>query len=174
MNYFELFGLPVSFFVDLALLKSEYHKLSFEFHPDFHAAGSSYTEDQILIKSAEINRAFQTLSNDDKRLAYVLELTDAMPEEGKAQIPQEFLMEMMDYNEQLMELQFDPSEEAKAEFLKNLNELEKSLYSEVEQDLQNFNFQDISTDSLKKIAEFYLKKKYLLRLKQNLINFAPQ
>lgn len=174
MNYFELFEFPVSFFVDQAVLKSEYHKLSFEFHPDFHVAGSSYTEDQILLKSTEINRAFQTLSNEDKRLAYVLELTHAMPEEGKAQIPQEFLMEMMDYNEQLMELQFDPNEDAKTEFLNKLNELENSMYSEVEQDMKNFDIQDISADSLKKIAEFYLKKKYLLRLKQNLINFAPQ
>ncbi|GAB1397682.1 hypothetical protein MASR1M65_24620 [Saprospiraceae bacterium] len=107
MNYFELFEIPVSFFPDREEIKKRYHQLSFKYHPDFHTIDSEYDESEILEKSAEINQAYQSLTDEDKCLAYILKMCDALPEEGKATVPQDFLMDMMDINEEVMDLQLD-------------------------------------------------------------------
>ncbi len=173
MNYFELFEIPVGFFPDLSDVKKKYHQLSFKFHPDFHSSGSDFSEAEILDKSVEINEAYQTLVDEDKRQAYILKLVNALPEEGQATVPQMFLMEMMDVNEQLMELQLEPDQEKKDQLIFRIDQIENDIFLEVKPDLEAFSLGTTDQKGLKKITDFYLKRKYLLRLKQNLFIFAP-
>ncbi|GAB1397683.1 hypothetical protein MASR1M65_24630 [Saprospiraceae bacterium] len=53
-----------------------------------------------------------------------------------------------------------------------IKNLESELFDEIYPVMQSFDFQIQNDSALKKITDFYLKKKYLLRLKQNLLNFA--
>ena len=52
------------------------------------------------------------MRDPDLRMRYILELEGSLGEEGQNQIPQDFLMEMMEINEALMELEFDFEESA--------------------------------------------------------------
>ena len=167
MNYFELFGIPVSFNPNLQELKKKYYKLSFTHHPDHQA-----DQENALEKSSELNKAYNTLINENARFAYILTLHDAMPDEGKAQLPQDFLMEMMDLNENLMDLQMDPDQD-KIKSLKNeVEQIESTLKKEIESIIRSYDPNTISNEEMKALVDYYMKHKYLLRIKQNLLTFA--
>lgn len=172
MNYFDLFELPISFKPDLSLLKKNYYKLSFKHHPDHQLSDNISDTDKILDMSSLINKAYNTLLDENKCFEYILRIHDVLPEEGKAQIPQEFLIEMMDFNEQLMELEFNHDKEKIASLSLEADEYESKLYKSIEPVIKDYSFSSISKDSLQKLVDFYLKKKYLLRIKQNLLRFA--
>ena len=174
MNYFELFEVPVSFFPDLAEIRKKYHQLSFKFHPDFHSVGSAYTENEVLEKSTEINEAYQTLLDHDKLLSYILDLYNALPQEGQAKVPQDFLLDMMDINESLMELELDFDPERYKQVLNALEMLEKELLAAIQPVLETYPNSPNPAADLRAVLEFFLKKRYLLRIRENLSKFAPQ
>ena len=107
MNYFEFFEIPISFKVDEAALKRIFYANSKKYHPDFYTLESEEKQAEILELSTLNNQAYKTLSDFDKRMKYILDLKEILAEEGQNQLPQSFLMEMMDINEVLMELEFD-------------------------------------------------------------------
>lgn len=108
MNYFELYEFPVSFNLDAVLLKKKFYDLSKHYHPDFYANESEEKQLEILELSTQINKAYQVLADLQKRIEYVLTLNQLLSDEGKYQLPQDFLMEMMEVNEALMELDLEP------------------------------------------------------------------
>ncbi|HMG16271.1 MAG TPA: Fe-S protein assembly co-chaperone HscB, partial [Saprospiraceae bacterium] len=169
MNYFELFGLIPSFKPDLARLKKSYYKLSFQFHPDHQASTDHIDQDELLAQFSYLNKAYNTLKDENKLFEYILQLHDVMPEEGKAQIPQEFLMEMMDLNEELMELEFETDIEKVRLLTLQVESLGESLYKQIENIINEYEMETITIDSLNKLVDYYMKKKYLLRIKQNLL-----
>jgi molecular chaperone HscB len=63
-DYFELFGLPRQFEVDMAALNAAYFKLQQEYHPD--------KSPDFAAKSAVINDAYKTLKNRLKRAEYMV------------------------------------------------------------------------------------------------------
>ena len=63
MDYFELFGLPHHFEVNIAALNTAYFKLQQEYHPDKNI--------DFAEKSALINNAYKTLKNRLKRAEYM-------------------------------------------------------------------------------------------------------
>ena len=101
MNYFEFYDIPISFKIDAAALKRTFYRLSKKYHPDFFTQESEEKQAEILQLSSLNNEAYQTLSNFDRRMKYVLDLKGVLAEEGQNQIPQAFLMEMMEINEGL-------------------------------------------------------------------------
>ena len=58
MNYFELFGLPVSFTVDKKQLNESYVALQKKFHPDF------YTQSNEAEQSEAPSRDIGPIKND--------------------------------------------------------------------------------------------------------------
>ena len=76
-----------------------------------------------------------------------------MEEEEKYQLPPEFLMEMMELNENL-------SENSTAK----INEQEKALYAEVAPIIESYDDTGTTTADLLKVKEYYYKKKYLQRI----------
>src|SRR6201986_1790267 len=105
MNYFEFYGIQESFTPDAALLKKKFYELSKQYHPDFYANEDDAKQQEILELSTLNNKAYQTLSDPYKRLEYILKLHDLLNEGAKPQLPSDFLMEMMDINERLMEVE---------------------------------------------------------------------
>src|SRR3954465_1886237 len=104
INYFDFYALPESFNPDAGLLKKKFYELSKQYHPDFYANESEEKQQEILELSTINNKAYQTLSDPVKRLEYILRQHDLVSEGAKPQLPANFLMEMMDINERLMEV----------------------------------------------------------------------
>jgi molecular chaperone HscB len=172
MNYFEFFKIPVSFNLNEAELKKAFYSNSKKFHPDFFTLESKEKQMEVLELSTLNNNAFKTLSNFDKRMKYILELKEVLGEEGKNKIPQEFLMEMMEINENLMELEFDFDKNNFDKIQNSLKKLESILLEEVNPYIENYNDAAPKEVELDAIKNYFLKKRYLLRIKENLNTFA--
>ena len=172
INYFEFFGIAIHPLIDEKALRKKFLTNSKALHPDFHATAIAEIQDRVLEQSTFNNEAYKVLSDFDQRLKHLLELKGVLNEEGKNTIPQEFLMEMMDINEGIMELKFDPSEELMQSTKNNIQQLENELQKSVQNILENYEDQHATESSLKQLGEFYLKRRYLLRIRKNLSSFA--
>ena len=172
MTFFELYELSIRFVLDENALKRKFYQLSKEYHPDFYTLESEEKQQEILELSTLTNEGYQVLSDADKRMKYILTLKNILDEEGKAKIPQEFLMEMMDVNEALMELEFDFDETQFTQLKNTLHEKENALYETIRPILENYEDGETPNSELHKIKEFYYKRRYILRIKENLDKFA--
>jgi molecular chaperone HscB len=173
MNYFKFFQLPVSFFPDEAELKKRFLQNSKRFHPDFFTLEPPEKQAEILELSTFNNQAFQTLSDFDKRVKYILNLEGVLKEEGENEISPHFLMEMMEINEVLMELEFD-FDKAVWEKIKNqVHQLEQELFNSVKPLMEKYRLSSTVPEDLEAIKDFFLKRKYLWRINGNLDKFAP-
>jgi len=173
MNYFEFYEIPVSFAVDVEALQKRFYALSKEFHPDFYTLESEEKQAEILRLSTLNNEAYETLRNPDRRMKYVLTLREALGEEGSNKLPPDFLMEMMNLNEGLMELEFDPDPTAVANIREQLEKKEAALQEEVTPLLDRFDANPATNEGLDGVVDYYLKKRYLLRIRENLGKFVP-
>lgn len=173
MNHFELFELPISFYLDEKELRRRFLQKSKKFHPDFYTTDSEEKQQEVLEFSTQINSAYKTLSDFNERMAYVLNEKGLLGEEGKNDIPQDFLMEVMEIQETIMELEFDFSETAYQNANLLVNKLEEDLRLSIEPILNSYDDAETNEVELKKVKDFYLKKKYLWRIRENLNRFAP-
>jgi len=172
MNYFEFYKIPVSFSVDAEALRKRFYALSKEYHPDFYTLESEEKQAEILRLSTLNNEAYEILRDSDRRMKYVLTLREALGEEGSNKLPPDFLMEMMDLNEGLMELEFDPDPTAVANIREQLEKKEADLQQEVTPLLDRFDVDPTTNEGLDGVEDYYLKKRYLLRIRENLGKFA--
>lgn len=173
-NYFEFYGLPVALNTDSATVRRIYLENSRKYHPDFHTLSSEAEQDQSLELSTLNNEAFKTLSDPDRRLQYVLQLKGLLAgESANATLPPEFLMEMMEVNEKIMELEFDPNPALYQAALDDINHLESSIKEEVGPILETWTSASGTDGELLKAKDYFLKKRYFLRVKENLSKFAP-
>lgn len=174
MNYFEFFELPIAFKIDEALLKQRFYENSKKYHPDFFTLESEDKQAEILELSTLNNQAYRTLSDFDKRMEYILTLKGVLAEEGKNEIPKDFLMEMMDINESLMELEFEFDEAKYQHILQEIENQEHTIYTETASVIENYEDEKTSSQELSIVKEYFLKKKYLLRIRENVSKFATQ
>lgn len=178
-NYFEFYDLPVSFLLEESNLKKQFLRNSKKYHPDFYTLESAEKQAEILALSTFNNEAYQTLANFDARLAYILRLKNVLSDEAKGNetLPQDFLMDMMELNEQLMELSFDFDKNIYEKVLNDVNNLQTKLYDENKTFFEKYSEAtppQYQAEILKKIKNFYLKMRYLLRIREKLLIFAPQ
>ena len=176
MTYFEFYGIPVSFQVDEPALRRIFYQNSKKYHPDFHTLADEKQQAEMLELSSLNNEAYQTLSDPDRRMRYILGINGLLSDDGedKQTMPRDFLTEMMDINESLMELEFDFDPERYAAALSAAETLENDLNDGIRPVLENYpNNPDPAAD-LRAVLEYYLKKRYLLRIRENLSTFAPR
>ncbi|MEM1358885.1 MAG: Fe-S protein assembly co-chaperone HscB [Bacteroidota bacterium] len=164
-NYFEFFQLPVAPTVDQAALKRQFYLNSKRFHPDFHTLGTESAREEALEMSTLNNQAYKVLADDDLRLRHLLELKDALGEEGSNTVPQDFLMEIMEVNEALMELEFDEDSAKREKVEKLISSLETDLDRSMTELINHYDNATVSSAELEQLKDYYLKKRYLLRLK---------
>ncbi|QIL41067.1 Fe-S protein assembly co-chaperone HscB [Pedobacter sp. HDW13] len=170
-DYFEFYGLPIQFNPDQQEVKAKFYAFSKQYHPDFYANESEEKQEEVLALSTLNNKAYQTLSNAKKRLKYVLELKGVVETDEGYQLPQSFLMEMMDINEALMDLQFEPDAEKLAEVNSNITSVEKELKTEL-QDLMNHFDSNPATASevlFASIKDNFYRQKYIDRIRERLV-----
>jgi len=173
MNYFEFYGMPEAFALDGGVIKKKFYELSKLYHPDFYANESEERQQEILELSTLNNKAYQTLSNPAKRLEYILRLHNLVSEGAKPQLPSNFLMEMMDINERLMEV--DDAAEL-ASITGEVLAIEGDMNEKLESLTAGYtHLDDTAKESrLTDIADIYYRQKYLLRIKESLDTFASR
>ena len=167
-DYFSFFDLRPSPRIDQAALKKAYYANSKEFHPDFHTLEDESRKNEVLEKSTLNNEAYRTLTDDDQRLRHLLELRGVLEEEGKNEVPQTFLMEIMEVNEALMELEFedDPAVRQKVEGL--IDQLESDLDRHVAAIMNDYDHERVTAAELNQLKDYYLKRRYLMRLREKM------
>ena len=149
MNYFEFYGLPESFSIDEAALKKKFYALSKKYHPDFYANEDEAKQQEILELSTINNKAYNVLSNANKRMEYVLQQHNLLAEGDKYQLAPDFLMEMMELNEDLS-----------SQSAKQIEALCTTLHNEVKQLIDQY-VEDITPEtSLLKLKEYYYKNAF--------------
>lgn len=167
MNYFELYNIPLSLKINLAEIKKKFYQLSREFHPDFFSQSSEAERLFALEQSALINTAYKTFCNEDELVKYVLYLKGLLAEDEKYQLPQNFLFEIMDLNEQLMDATLD-SNQAELEKIKSeLLLLKDNLYEPINSIIENYQEGITSQEALLQVKEYYFKKKYLDKITES-------
>ncbi|MBL0026081.1 MAG: Fe-S protein assembly co-chaperone HscB [Saprospiraceae bacterium] len=172
--YFKVLEIPFSFRPDLVALKKNFYKLSRWVHPDHFTLGTADAKEEALLKSSEINTAYNTLKDEDLRLKYILESYGLLRNGENQELDQEFLMEMMDLNEVLFELQMDFDADKYERILKEIEEKKLHLKSGLNKAIDLIEQETDSQASLEKIRDIYLKNRYLLRIHENISTFAPQ
>ena len=153
MNYFELFEIPITPEVNQVELNKKYLALQRKYHPDFFTNASEDEKSEALERSSLINEGLKTLKNPENTLQYVLQLKGLIEPEEKYRLPNDFLMEMMELNEELDE-----------QSLTAIKAYETGLYKEVQPILQGYDDQKITAEELARLKEYYYKKKYLRRM----------
>ncbi len=104
-THFKLFGLPVSFELDLQDLSQRYRDLQSAVHPDKFATASDNERRLSVEKAATINDAYQVLKSPQKRARYMLELQSvSFDDEKDMALDPAFLMEQIELREALGEL----------------------------------------------------------------------
>lgn len=164
MNYFELFEIPIGFDIDRAALTKQFYVLSKQYHPDKFSLNNTKEQLAAETKSAEINQAYKVLKNKDTRLKYILDLLDQGLGSAKENLPQEFLMEMMEINEAIMDYKMDPTTEAKANIEKSVTLFQSDLNADIQVHMDSLDFSDPDAAHVSSIKTYYLKSKYLKRI----------
>jgi len=172
-DYFVFFGIERRFNVDTSALRKKYILNNKKYHPDFHTLGSLEDQDEVLRLSTLNNEAYKVLSDDRKRTLHLLRLENTMPEEGKAQVPQDFLIEMMDVNESLMDAKMSEDETAIRQLEIELAKFETKLSSEAESAMTKWDA-DSNHSELELIRDIYLKQQYVRRLSDQLQGRDPE
>jgi molecular chaperone HscB len=161
MNYFELYQLPLSLQPDPAKVKAKFYELSRLYHPDFHGQATEEEQAEALEKASQVNMAWKVFQNPDETLKYVLQLKGLLEEEEKYQLSPEFLMEVMDLNEQAL----DVSEQADIDRLtQTIHQFQQEIYEPVAKIVADYQEGVTTKEELLQVKEYYFRKKYLDRL----------
>ena len=101
-SYFELFGLPQAFSIDLPALEKAYRDIQSRVHPDRFAHAGEAERRASLLWTTRVNEGFQVLKSPVSRARHLLELhgVDVAFETNTA-MPQQFLMQQMELRESL-------------------------------------------------------------------------
>jgi len=153
MNYYELFGIPISILVDRTVLSKRFFELQKSFHPDYFTLTDEAEQEAALEKSAMLNKAYKIFKEQDETIKYLLQLKGLLKEEEKYPLPAAFLMEVMELNENLT-----------AGSVAEIAVLENDIYAPVAQIISNYKDEIISETDLLQLKEYYFKKKYLQRI----------
>ena len=156
MNYFELFEIPVTPKVDSHIITKKYFELQRKNHPDFFSDATEAEKESFIQLSANINKAYTTFKDDQKTLEYFLTLNGIIEQDEKYNLPNDFLMEMMDFNEELLDI-------GKETAINKVKEYEMLLLNDIKDSIENFD-QQASEEVIIKMKAYYYKKKYLNRI----------
>ena len=101
-NYFELFDLETSFFIDESSLKEAYQREIARFHPDQFASRGDSEKLQALQNTSLLNTAFESIKSTLNRASYLLKLEciDAFDERDTS-MDHDFLISQIELREEL-------------------------------------------------------------------------
>jgi len=163
-NYFEIFGLPVSYQVDLSLLSERYRDMQREFHPDRYANKPDQEQRIAVQYAAVINQAFSQLQSPLLRAQYLLSLKN-IEGQGDAQITRDPLLLM-----QQIELREKLSDTAQANnafsLLEEVAEAAESEYIALQKVFDQQYSESKFQEALETIAKMQFFSKLLVEVEQ--------
>ncbi len=162
MNYFDLFEIPVQLNVNTAGLSRRFFELSKKYHPDYFIGEQQAAQAEALEMSAMLNKAWKTFQSHDETIKYVLQLKQLLQEEEKYTLPPDFLMEVLEINEQLMDDNETENIDAK------IQQLTHEIYEPVKEIVEHYKEGTTTEKELLQVKEYYYKKKYLDRISREL------
>ncbi|XP_031832567.1 iron-sulfur cluster co-chaperone protein HscB-like protein, mitochondrial [Nomia melanderi] len=101
LTYFDLMGIPKSYDITVVELQRKYKELQKQLHPDKFGNKSEKEKQLSENLSSLVNKAYNTLLNPLQRGLYMLELNNITIPEGTDNMNPEFLMEIMERNEEI-------------------------------------------------------------------------
>ena len=177
MNYFELYEMPITLKPDQAYIKQKFYALSRQYHPDFFTNASDEEQASVLEKSSMVNQAFKIFQNEDLTIHYLLQIKGLIEEEEKYKLSPDFLMEVMEINEKLMDGFDGENKESLNETENETKNMMATIYEEVKPIVEGYR-EGVSTEKeLLQVKEYYFKKKYLQRILgkiDEMRNIAPR
>lgn len=161
---FVVFGMEPTWSVDESELKRRLRHIGRIVHPDFHAG---VPEQRALAEqnSACLNRSFEVLLDPFLRADWIVERLGGPNERDERQMPQAFLMEVMEWNEALDEAEgAPPNSPARA----NLDHLAQTLHDEHETRLTAIGtaltpLPEEDSDELRRVRQDLNAVRYLAR-----------
>ena len=157
MNYYDLFKIPATPIVDNTFVAKKYIELQKQYHPDFFTTQNEVDKEHALEISAEINNGYNIFKQKEKTLEYFLLQKNTISKDEKFALPPDFLMEMMELNE-------DFDDRMKTQ--NKVNQYEELLNSEANIVLNKQ--ETLTNEDLQLLKLFYYKKKYLQRILERL------
>ncbi|WP_313517279.1 co-chaperone HscB [Pseudomonas sp.] len=125
--HFALFDLQPGFRIDLEQLAVRYRELARATHPDRFADAPASEQRVALERAAGLNEAYRTLKNAPQRARYLLAIRGhELPLEVTVQDPQ-FLLQQMQWREELEELQDEADLAGVAVFKRRLKTAQETL-----------------------------------------------
>ena len=145
-------------------MKQQYFLLSRKYHPDFFSNGTAEEKEEALQMSSLINKAYKIFNHQDETIKYVLQLNNLLQDEEKYALPNDFLMEMMDLNEQLMDAKMEDNQLIIDNCQLTIAGLQTGIYNNVKCIIETKSLDNVEEIELLKVKEYYFKKKYISRI----------
>ena len=152
-NYFQLFEIEKSLFIDLNVLEEKYLELQKEFHPDKYVNASDQEKRISLQITSYINEAYKTLKNDYLKSIYLLKIEGYKLEDQNNTISDSaFLMHQMELREEFERIKIDENPKEHENFCAKIKELkneclekfrknyEKKLYEDAAEQINKMKF----------------------------------
>ncbi|XP_033159507.1 iron-sulfur cluster co-chaperone protein HscB [Drosophila mauritiana] len=157
INYFKLLSFPIQFSLESQKLTRSFRQLQTIVHPDKYSNKTSREQTNSADWSSLINKAYKTLSTPIERGQYLLQLEgEQMPQDNSA-LNKEFLMAMMERNEEVED----------AEDTQTLENLNIQLIKELEEMARRLNALFESKD-LSGVKGTLVEMKYLLSIQNSI------
>ena len=156
-NYFEMFGLPQQYTLDLEDLATRHAALQQKLHPDLHVNATPSEQRYAEMYAAECNEAYRVLADPLERVAYLLRLrgSDPFAEDQTAQLPADFFERQLELHEQLDEIE-------QSSDTKKASKLVQELHKELETHLKDLGkLLDSPECDVKRAVDEARKLKYL-------------
>lgn len=167
-NYFEVFNLPYDFDLNLKELERRYEGLSMELHPDLYQVSNPFEKKQSHESSTLLNKAFVTLRDPQQRANYLLGLLAKGQPLNQRSLPDDFLEDMFELQENLDEYLLEANAEKVAEMKEDLNERLTRLKQVVRGFFAKIRQSGPKQELLQQIQTWLNAQKYLERLLQRI------
>ncbi|XP_046399174.1 iron-sulfur cluster co-chaperone protein HscB [Ischnura elegans] len=152
-NYFDLFGINERYSVDPKLIQKTFRDLQRQLHPDLYSNKDEEEKKLSEEHSSLVNKAYSVLNHPLRRAQYMLLLKGVDIEKAPADLSQEFLMEIMERNEEVDGLE----DEDKIHHL-------SLMYKNVMMELSKEAEKAFDKGDLEKAKEVVAKMKYFYNL----------
>lgn len=158
LNYFDILGVKFSYNVNNNEVHDKYRQLQKMLHPD-RFSNKTEREKQISESlSALLNKAYTTLTHPLKRGLYILQLKGISIPEGTTNLNPEFLMEIMERNEEV--------ESASNDKEKTIHLMEEN--KQILQELSKKVADAFDNNDMEKAKEVLVKMKYYASIENRL------
>ncbi|XP_071440081.1 iron-sulfur cluster co-chaperone protein HscB [Hetaerina americana] len=156
-NYFDLFGVGQTYNVDLKVLHNSFRNLQRLLHPDLFSNKDEEEKKLSEEHSSLVNKAYSTLTHPVRRGLYMLRLKGIDIEEAPINMSQDFLVDIMERNEEVNDLK-------DVQKIRQLSHVYKNIMLELMEEVKRaFNEED-----LEKVKETVAKMKYFSNLEMKL------